>query len=131
MIEPAAYRPPRRIQSGYPIASLALLVTVLACLLVCADMDRWREQYDWLKQDWPWRLVALFGGAALLGGIIGSTCWLVSSSSWRSALVALVAGILAGEIGALILVAPGPMWRTIFAVGVLLITAVLLRLGAE
>ena len=121
----------RRIRSGYPLASLALLVTMLACLLASADVDRWREQYLWLKEDWPWRIVALFGGAGLFGGLIGSAYVFVSSSSWRTGLLASLAGILAGMIGVLILVAPGPMWRTIFAVGVLLITAVFFRLDAE
>jgi hypothetical protein len=116
---------------NFPLAALALLITGFAALLACADVQRWREQYSWLSENWPWRLVGLFGGAAIFGGIIGAGFMFKSKMRWRARLLAPVAGILAGEIGALILVAPGPIWRTIFAVVVLLGTAVLFRLGAE
>jgi hypothetical protein len=116
---------------NFPLASLALLITGFAALLACADVQRWREQYAWLSEDWPWRLVALFGGAAIFGGLVGAGFMFKSKMRWRARLLAPVAGILAGEIGALILVAPGPIWRTIFAVVVLLGTAVVFRLGAE
>lgn len=119
------------MKSSFPIAALALLVTVFAALLVCVDVDRWREQYSWLSQDWPWRMVGVFGGAALFGGLIGVGYMFVSRASWRVRLMAPLAGILAGEIGILLLIAPGPIWRTIFAVSILVGTAVLFRLGAE
>ncbi|MCI0333068.1 MAG: hypothetical protein L0228_07585 [Planctomycetes bacterium] len=119
------------MKASFPLASLALLITVFACLLVCADVERWREQYTWLAVDWPWRLVALFGGAALFGGLIGVGFMFASKLRWRARLLAPVAGILAGQVGVLLLVAPGPIWRTIFAVLVLLGTAILFRLGAE
>ena len=119
------------MKSSYPFAALALLVTVFASLLVCADVERWRQQYTWLSEDWPWRLVALFGGAAVFGAIIGAGYIFTSRASWRVRLLAPLAGFLAAEIGVLILVAPGPIWRTIFAVLVLVGTAVLFRLGAE
>lgn len=125
------HRPARQVKSAYPLTSLALLVTMLACLLACTDLDRWREQYEWLKEEWPWRIVALFGGAGLFGGLIGVVYLFAASTSWRSGLLAVAAGVLAGEIGVLILVAPGPIWRTIFAVGVLVATAVIFRLDAE
>lgn len=120
-----------RLQSGYPLASLALLVTLLACVFACTDLEQWGRQYEWLKEDWPWRLVALFGGAGLFGGLIGSVYVFVLSSTWRSGLLALAAGIVAGMLGALILVAPGPIWRTLVAVCVLMGTAVVFRLDAE
>jgi hypothetical protein len=119
------------MKSSFPFAALALLVTAFASLLVCADGDRWQQQYGWLSQQWPWRMLAVFGGAALFGGFIGLGYMLFSRASWRVRLMAPVAGILAGEIGILLLVAPGPIWRTIFAVSILVGTAVLFRLGAE
>jgi hypothetical protein len=119
------------MRAGFPLASLVLLVTVLASLLACADVDRWREQYSWLADDWPWRLVALFGGAGLMGGLIGCAYLFVGGVSWRTRLLAPIAGIVAAQIGVLILVAPGSIWTTIFAVGVLLACTVIVRLGAE
>jgi hypothetical protein len=119
------------MKSSFPFAALALLVTAFAALLVCADVDRWRDQYGWLSQDWPWRLLALFGGAALFGGLIGAVYMFASRARWRVRLLAPLAGILACEVGTLVLVAPGPLWRTIFAVGILVGTAILFRLGAE
>jgi len=119
------------MKSNFPLASLALLITVFASLLACTNIQRWREQYSWLSENWPWRLVALFGGAAIFGALIGIGFMFTSRMRWRARLLMPVAGILASEIGALILVAPGPIWRTIFAVVVLLGTAVLFRLGAE
>jgi hypothetical protein len=73
----------------------------------------------------------VFGGAALFGGFVGMMFMFKAKMSWKSRMLAPIAGILAGEIGALILVAPGPIWRTTFAVLVLLLTAVIFRLGAE
>jgi hypothetical protein len=118
------------MKSSFPFASLALLITVIASLLVCVDIERWRVQYAWMT-DKPWRALAIIGGAALFGGLIGATFMFFSNLSWRARLLAPIAGILAAEIGVLILVAPGPIWRSIFAVGVLLCTAILFRLGAE
>jgi hypothetical protein len=119
------------MKSSFPFAALALLVTVFASLLVCADIDRWNQQYGWLSQQWPWRMVAVFGGAAMFGGTIGLVYMFVSRASWRVRIMAPFAGILAGEMGILLLVAPGPIWRTIFAVSILVGTAILFRLGAE
>ena len=118
------------MKTSFPLASLALLITCFAALLACTDLDRWREQYVWLSQDWPWRMVALFGGAAIFGGIVGTCFMFTSKVRWRTRLLAPVAGILAAEIGTLILVAPGPLWRTIFVVMVLISTAILFRLDA-
>jgi hypothetical protein len=119
------------MKSSFPFAALALLVTVCASLLVCADAERWRQQYGWLSEDWPWRLLAVFGGAALFGAIVGIGFMFASRASWRVRFMAPIAGILAGQIGILLLIAPGPIWRTIFAVSILVGTAVLFRLGAE
>jgi hypothetical protein len=119
------------MKASFPLASLALLITVFASLLACADVQQWREHYDWLSVNWPWRLVALFGGAAIFGGTVGGLFMFSPKLKWRSRLLAPIAGILAGEVGMLILAAPGPIWRTIFAVLVLLSTAILFRLGTE
>lgn len=121
----------RSTRAGFPLASLVLLITVLASLLACADLDRWRQQYWWISQNWPWRIVALFGGAGLIGALIGCAYLFVGGVSWRTRLLAPLAGIVAAQIGVLILVAPGSIWRTVFAVGVLLACTVLIRIGAE
>jgi hypothetical protein len=120
-----------RTRSSFPLASLALLVSVFAAALACTDVDRWQQQYAWLSQDWPWRLVALLGGVGLFGGLIGVVHMFVSAARGRARWIAPLAGVLAGQVGVLILVAPGPIWRTLFAIGVLLGTTIVLRLGAE
>jgi hypothetical protein len=116
------------MKASFPLASLALLITGFAAFLACADVNRLREQYGWLSQDWPWRVVGLFGGAALFGAMIGSAFMLKYKARWRTR---LLSPLVAGLIGLLILVAPGPIWRTVFAVIVLLVTAILFRIGAE
>jgi hypothetical protein len=119
------------MKAKFPIASLALLITGLASLLASTDIDRWGEQYAWLSKDWPWRVIGLFGGAAIFGALIGAGFMFTSKTSWRIRPLLPLAGILAAEIGVLILVSPGPIWRTIVAVLVLICTATLFRMGAE
>jgi hypothetical protein len=131
MRETAANSNRERSRGSFPLASLGLLVTVFAAALACTDLDRWEQQYVWLSQDWPWRLVALLGGVGLFGGVIGLAHLFFSAATGRARWIAPFAGVLAGQVGVLILIAPGPMWRTLFAITVLLATAILLRLGAE
>jgi hypothetical protein len=118
------------MKSSFPFASLALLITAFACLMVCADADRLRNEYAWLSQN-KWIMVAAFGGASLFGGLIGFIAMFFTRAPWRVRMIAPFAGMLAAEVGLLILMAPGPIWRTIFAMLVLIGTAVLFRLGAE
>lgn len=118
-------------RGGFPLASLALLVTVLAASLACTDLGRWDQQVAWLEENWPWRLAALLGGVGLFGGVVGVIHLLFSAARGRARWIAPLAGVLAGELGVLILIAPGPLWRTLFAIAVLLVTTILLRLGAE
>ena len=120
-----------RSRGGFSLSSLALLVTVVAASFACLDLNRWNENYGWLSQNWPWRLVALLGLTGLFGGMLGVIHLFFLASSGRARWIAPLAGILAGQLGALILVAPGPIWRTLFAISVLLVTTVLLRAGAE
>jgi hypothetical protein len=118
-------------QTGFPLASLALLATVFATALACTDLERWNQQYAWLSLNWPWRLVGLLGGAGLFGGLVGVVQLFLSGAWCKARWVAPLAGVLAGQVGALILVAPGPMWRTLSAVAVLLVATILFRIGAE
>ena len=71
MHDAAANTNRERTRGSFPLASLGLLVTVFAAALACTDLERWEQQYAWLSQDWPWRLVALLGGVGLFGGLIG------------------------------------------------------------
>jgi hypothetical protein len=120
-----------RARSSFPLASLALLMTAFAASLACTDVARWSQQYQWLSQNWPWRLAALLGGVGLFGGLIGLGHVFFAAARGRARWIAPLAGVLAGQVGVLILVAPGPMWRTLFAISVLLGTTIALRLGAE
>jgi hypothetical protein len=119
------------MKSNFPLASLALFVTVVACLLACTDVDRLQTQFYLLTARGPMPAVLTFGGGALFGGLIGLIYLIAGRGSWRARLLSPLAGLFAGVIGVLILLAPGPVWRTTFAVGVLLGAAVLFRLGAE
>jgi hypothetical protein len=129
--KPPAGSGPYETSAGFPLASLALLVTAFASLLACVDIDRWRQQVAALSVAGPWQLALVFGGAGVFGGIVGLIFALFRRSSWRTKLAAPFVGIVAGEIGISILVAPGAVWRTIIAVGVLLGTVILVRLDAD
>jgi hypothetical protein len=118
-------------QGGFSLAALGTLITVVATLLASADAERWQHQYAWLVSHGSWTLPALFGGAALVGGLIGLVHLLVDGFRWRTLLAAPLSGALAGCIGVLILVAPGPLWRSLASIVVLLVATNLLRLGAE
>jgi hypothetical protein len=122
---------PQRSAAGFPIASLALVITTCACLLASADIKRWHELYRALSADGSWWFVILASAAGLVGGLIGLISLTFSCTNWRVRLLAPVAGILAGETGLFILLAPGPVWRTVFAVIILLGASVLCRLGAD
>src|SRR3954467_7831256 len=93
----------QRSQGGFPIASLGLLVTVFACLLVCADTARWQEQYRMLTASGPWWLALLIAVAGILGGIIGLVRALISRASWRMWVLAPLGGIVAGEVALFVL----------------------------
>jgi hypothetical protein len=121
----------QRAASGFPIASLALLITTCACLLASADIKRWHEQYQALSANGSWWLIILVVAAGLIGGFVGLISLIFSRTSWRVRLLAPPAGILAGETGLFILMAPGPVWRTIFAIGILLGAAIVFRLDAD
>ena len=123
--------PPQRTTAGFPIASLALLITTCACLLASADMKRWHEQCLALSANGSWWLVILVATAGLIGGFVGLISLFFSRISWRVRLLAPPAGVLAGEAGLFILLAPGPVWRTLFAVGILLAAAIIFRLDAD
>jgi hypothetical protein len=131
MKDAAPYTNEQHTRGSFPLTSLALLITVFAAALACTDLSRWDQQYAWLSENWPWRLVAVFGGVGLFGGLIGVAHLFFAGVKGRARWIAPIAGVLAGEVGVLILVAPGPIWRTLFAISVLLCTTILLRLGAE
>lgn len=129
---------------GFSLASLALLIAVVATMLASADAELWQKQYRWLTESRPlaplasmWIFVTvrpatlLFAGGVFLGGLIGLVHWFLDGFRWRTLLIAPLSGALAGCIGILILVAPGPFWRTLVSIVVLLMMTNLLRLTAE
>ena len=116
---------------GFSLASLATLTTVVATLLASTDPQRWQAHYAWLTDQGPWAVLLFFGGAAVVGLLIGLVHWVVNGFRWRTLLIATTSGALAACIAALILVAPGPFWRSLVCIVVLIMTTNLLRLGAE
>jgi hypothetical protein len=123
--------PDDRTNPGFPLASIALLVTALACLLVCADVARFRAQYAILSASGVWQPITLFGVAGIFGGIVGLVYMFRRSWDRRTWATAPTMGILAGEAGALVLLAPGALWRTILAISILLMTVILIRLDTD
>lgn len=122
--------PTPKTRGGFPLASLALLITVFACLFASADINQMRKQYEWFAENGIWKLVAVFGMAGIFGSFIGLT-YMVVGGGWRDRKLAPVTGFLAGVTGLFLLLAPGAMWRTILSISVLLTTVVLLRLDAD
>ena len=116
---------------GFPLASVALLVTSLACLLVCVDVGRLRTQFAILSAGGLWQSVTFFGIVGAFGGIVGLIYVLRRSMSRRALVAAPAMGVLAGVAGALVMVAPGALWRTILAVSILLISVILIRLDTN
>jgi len=121
----------KRRRTGFPLASLVLLLTVCACLLVCIDVDRCRQQVNALLETPDWSAAILFGGAAIVGGMVAFIFSVLRRLNWRSILLAPIVGICAGEVGALILLAPTAFWRTILSIGILLTTTIILNAGAD
>jgi hypothetical protein len=121
----------QRTRTGFPLASLVLLLTVCASLLVCIDIDRCRQQITTLSVSGNWASAIIFGGAAIVGALVGLIFAILRRLRWRSVLLAPIVGIGAGEVGALILVAPTAFWRTILSVVILLTTVIVLRSGAD
>ena len=129
---------------GFSLASLAMLITVVAVMLASADAELWKKQYDWLATQgpvaplsWFWIFITvqpavlLFGGGLILGALVGLVHWWADGFRWRTLVFATLGGALTGCIGILILVAPGPIWRSLACIVVLMMTINLLRLTAE
>jgi hypothetical protein len=123
--------PDDRPRAGFPLASLALLVTSLACLLACADIHRFRAQYAIASANGMWQLAVLFGIAGVFGGIVGLVYILRRPWNWRALVTAPLMGSLAGEASVLILLGPGALWRTILSVSTMITVAILVRLGTD
>ena len=73
---------------GFPLASLALLVTAIAIALACADLERWREQYAFLTARGPGPLIIFFVAAGFFGALIGLVHLFLHGFTWRSFLIA-------------------------------------------
>jgi hypothetical protein len=116
---------------GFSLASLALLVTAAAVLLVSLDMERCYSQLAQLGERQPRYLIGLVGGAIVFGALVGFARLFLEGFSWLRLVLALVGGCLAGMVAVLIVVSPGPFWRVGLAVGLLLVITNLLRLDAE
>jgi hypothetical protein len=130
-----AQQPARRLassrgKSGFPLASLALLITALGSLLACVDVRRLRDQIAWLDTNLS-EGVAWIAATGIFGAVVGFVYLFASGFTWRKLFVAPLAGVVAGELGLMIMVAPGPMWRTIFAISILFVSAIIFRIGAE
>lgn len=123
--------PVRRRAFKFSLSSLVLFVTILACQLVCFDIERFRQQYAIVADKGHGAVVMLFGGAAMIGGVMGVACQFRRLRNWRTWLFAPLAGAIAGEASLLILMAPTELWRTVFAISVLLVTATLMQLSAD
>ena len=121
----------RRERGGFPLASLALLVSVFACLLACIDFGQLRKSLTQLRANNLGSLVAAVVAAGILGSVVGLGYLFGRRPSWKQRFLAPVAGIVAAEIGLMILLAPGAMWRTVFAICILLAAVALFRLNAD
>jgi hypothetical protein len=103
------------LSGGFSLASLALLITVVAVLLVSMDLNQCYAQLAHLAQRDIWYIAGLFGGAVIVGSLVGMVRLCLDGFSWRKLFVAPLGGCLAGMVGVLIVVSPGPLWRTVLA----------------
>jgi hypothetical protein len=131
MIDPIKPRGSAASRSSYSLASLALMVTVLAMVLASVNFDHCLQQITKLVQERSWALVVLFVCAAIVGAFVGFAQMLFHGFSWRALLVSLVSGVLAGGLGAMLLIAPGSIPQSLIAVAVILGTTLAFRLGVE
>jgi hypothetical protein len=131
MINPIKPRGTSPSRNSYSLASLALLVTVIAMVLASLNFDRCLQQITKLIQERSSALVVLFVCAAIVGAVVGFAQMLFHGFSWRALLVSLVSGGLAGGLGAMLLVAPGSIGQSLIAVAVILGTTLAFRLGVE
>src|SRR3954466_6978510 len=91
--KPTAEPSPPQSSAGFPIASLALLITTCACLLASADIKRLQEQYLFLSGGGSWWFIILVAAAGLIGGSIGLISIFFSHANWRVRLLAPAAGM--------------------------------------
>jgi hypothetical protein len=122
---------PTRVTGGFSLATLALLVTVCAVILTSVDIHRCQEQLSKFWETDQGFVVVVFALAGLVGGLIGFFRVIIDDFTWPMLFAAMVGGTLAGLAAVLILVAPGPLWRSLLAIGLLLATTNILRLGSE
>ena len=94
---PSALTSEKRNRTGFPLASLLLLVTVCASLLMCIDIDHCRRQFNALLARGDWSALVIFGGSAIFGGVVGFVFSILRQLDWRSVLLALIVGICAGK----------------------------------
>jgi hypothetical protein len=118
-------------RSSYSLASLALMVTVLAMVLASVNFGQCLQQITKLFQERPLVLAILFASSAIIGAVVGFTHLLFHGFSWRALLVSLVSGALAGGLGAMLTLAPGSIQTSLIAVAVILGTTLAFRLGVE
>jgi hypothetical protein len=131
MTDPIKPRGSSAPRSSYSLASLALMVTVLAMVLASVNFGQCLLQITKLVQERSWALVILFVGAAIVGAVVGFAHMLFHGFSWRALLVSLVSGTFAGGLGAMLLIAPGSIRQSLIAVAVILGTTLAFRLGVE
>ena len=118
---------PHDERSGFPLATVVVLVTFVACALACVDAGTIGTAMPGQSAD-DWAEVALGSAiSAIIGGLVGLAIGWRHRRRFRGAILGFVPGSCAGVFLVALVIAPAPPPRVIAATGVLLLTTVVLR----
>jgi hypothetical protein len=117
------------IQGGFPLAAVILLVTTVAALLACIDMPKVRAELEAIDEGYTF----LFGVAFIfiVGAAVGGVIGLMGPRRGGGFFLGAAIGGLASLALVPLSLAPANIWRCLGAVGLLLITSIVVRAGAR
>jgi hypothetical protein len=118
-----------RVEGGYPLAAVVLLVTTVAALLACIDMPRVRQGIAVL--DVQVQHIVGLGAVVVSGAAIGGILGLTRPRWIRGALFGASTGAVTALMLILLTVAPANLWQCLSAMALLVATSIVVRWKAR